>query len=98
MQARAIDGKQESIPFAVKNGVKQGCVLAPVLFGIIIAGIIQDAHKNCNLGVRVSYRYDGGIINLCRLKARTKVSYALISELLYADGGAIVCHSCLPNS
>ena len=93
MQARVIDGNQEFAPFEVKNGVKQGCVLAPVLFGIIIDAMIKDAFKNCNLGVRVRHRHDGGLFNPRRLKARTKVSYALIRELLYADDCALACLS-----
>ena len=60
----------------------RGCVLAPVQFGIIIAAMIKDAFKNCNLGVRVRY-----------LKARAKVSYALIRELLYADDCTLICLS-----
>lgn len=64
MQARVIDGNQETAPFEVKNGVKQGCVLAPVLLGIIIAAMIQDAYKNCNLGVGIRYRYNGGLFNM----------------------------------
>ena len=93
MQARVIDGNQESAPFEVKNGVKQGCVLAPVLFGKIIAAMIKDAFKNCNLGVRVRHRHDGGLFNPRRLKACTKVSYVLIRELLYADNCALACLS-----
>ena len=89
MQACVIDGNQESAPFEVKNGVKQGCVLAPVLFKIIIAAMIKDAFQNCYLGVRVRHRHDGGLFNPRRLKARTKVSYALIRELLYADDCAL---------
>ena len=93
MQARVIGGSQESAPFEVKNGVKQGCVLAPLLFGIIIAAMIKDTVKNCNLGVRVRHWHDGGLFNPRCLKARAKVSYALIRELLYADDCALACLS-----
>ena len=55
--------------------------------------MIKDAFKNCNLGVRVRYRNDGGLFNPRRLKARTKVSYVLICELLYADDCALACLS-----
>ena len=93
MQAHVIDGNQESTSFEVKNGVKQGCVWVPVLFGIIIASMIKEAFKNCDLGVRVRHRHDGGLFNPRRLKARTKVSYVLIRELLYADDCALACLS-----
>ena len=93
MQACVIEGSQESSPFEVKNGVKQGCVLAPVLFGIIIASMIKDAFKNCNLGVRVKYQHDGVLFKPRRLKAHTKLSYTLIHELLYASDCALTCLS-----
>ena len=53
----------------------------------------QDAFKNCNLGVRVRHRHDGGLFNPHHLKARTIVSYALIRELLYADNCTLACLS-----
>ena len=90
MQACVIDGNQESASFEVKHGVKQGCVLAPVLFAILIATMI---FKNCNLDVRVWHRHNGGLFNTRRLKARTKVSYVLIRELLYANDCALACLS-----
>ena len=78
MQASVIDGNQKSAPFAAKNGVKEVCLLSAVLFEIIITPVIQDAYKNCRMSVKTRYRYDSGLFKLRRLKARTKVSHALI--------------------
>ena len=98
MQVCVIDGSQESAPFKVKNGVKQGCVFAPVLFGISIAAMIKDTFKNCNLGVRVGYWHNGWLFNPCRLKTCTKVRYALIRELLYADDCTLAFLKKMPSS
>jgi len=32
--------------FPVKNGVKQGCVLAPTLFSIVFAAMLTNAFQN----------------------------------------------------
>ena len=41
----------------------------------------------------MTYRLDGSVFNLDRLKARTKVSRDLITELQYADDCALVAHT-----
>lgn len=93
MKARVVDSGTQSDHFPVENGVKQGCVMAPLLFGIVIAALIYDAYIDCNVGVEMDFRFDGGIFNLQRLKAKTKVSTQLIRELMFADDCAVVAHS-----
>ena len=44
-------------------------------------------------GVFAHTRSDGSLLNLKRLKGRTKVCKVLISELLFADDAALVSHS-----
>ena len=49
---------------------------------------------NCgSSGVMIRFRSDGGIFNLRRLKARTKVSLLLLRELLFADDCALIAHT-----
>ena len=43
-------------------------------------------------GIEISTRSDGGIFNLSRLKARTKVKHVKITELQYADDNATLTH------
>ncbi|WP_353804357.1 RNA-directed DNA polymerase, partial [Acinetobacter baumannii] len=45
-----------SSPFQVKSGVKQGCVLAPTLFGIFFSMLLQHAFRDCNEGVYIHTR------------------------------------------
>ena len=89
MKAGLVNGKEED-DF---NGVKQGCVLAPTLFSFLFSTMVLSAFKNTDPGIQISYRTDGGVSNLHPLRAKTKVTLALIRELLYADDCAIVAHS-----
>lgn len=45
MTARVTIGGQESEPFPVRTGVRQGCVLAPVLFNIILLCVTKLLHN-----------------------------------------------------
>lgn len=82
-----------SEPFPIKSGVKQGCVLAPTLFGIFFSLVLSSAFKTSEDGVYIHTRSDGKLFNLARLKAKTKVRKVLIRELLFADDAALVSHS-----
>ena len=68
--------------FHVTNGVKQGCVLAPVLFSLILSAMLMDAFSNGAVGVGVRYRTYGGLFNLRRLKAKTMVEVDTARDLL----------------
>lgn len=82
-----------SNPFDICNGVKQGCVLAPTLFGIFFALLLKHAFGTANEGVYLRTRSDGRLFNLSRLKAETKVRQAIIRDMLFADDAAISTHS-----
>ena len=43
MQARVQNDGEYSEPFPVTNGVKQGCVMAPTLFGMMFSTMLTDA-------------------------------------------------------
>ncbi|XP_063600380.1 uncharacterized protein LOC134776560 [Penaeus indicus] len=73
MQACVQDDGDYSAPFPVKNGVKQGCVLAPTLFSMIFSAMLTDAFHDGDIGVGIRYRTDGKLFNLRRLQAKTKV-------------------------
>ena len=79
--------------FQVQSGVKQGCVLAPTLFGIYFSVLLQCAFQNSMEGVYLRTRSDGKLFKIARLRAKTKTRSILIRELLFADDAALVCHS-----
>ena len=74
---------QLSGPFEVRVGVKQGCVLAPVLFNIYLAAVTLLCYNLIRQVDDITYRYrlDDGFLNLRRLQAQTKTRTDFISSL-----------------
>nr|KAG5686812.1 hypothetical protein BaRGS_032029 [Batillaria attramentaria] len=79
--------------FPVSSGVKQGCVLAPTLFGIFYSMLLQYAFDDCTEGIYIRTRADGKLFNIARLRAKTKVREFLIREMLFADDAALTSHT-----
>lgn len=84
---------EASEPFPMQSGVKQGCVLAPTLFGIFFSLLLNFAFRESTEGVHLHTRSDGKLFNLARLRAKTKVRTVLIRELLFADDAALSTHT-----
>lgn len=84
---------ERSEHFPVTCGVKQGCVLAPTLFALYFSVVVKETLNANTEGIRIRFRTDGGFFKLTRLKARTKVAYDLITELMYADDLCFVAES-----
>ena len=82
-----------SDPFDIQSGVKQGCVLAPTLFGIFFALLLKHAFGQNTEGIYLHSRSDGKLFNASRLKAKTKVRQVLIRDMLFADDAAIATHN-----
>lgn len=72
--------------FEVANGVRQGCVLAPLLFNIYITAILMIVDKELvDRGIHIRYRLDGGLFNLTRLRSAGSTKSRYVIELQYAD-------------
>ena len=82
-----------SDPFDIRSGVKQGCVLAPTLFGIFFSMLLKHAFGEATEGIYLHSRSDGKLFNVARLKAKTKVRNILIRDMLFADDAAVATHS-----
>ena len=87
MCAQVVMAGSQSSSFPVEVGVKQGCVLAPIIFNLPLVAITLVSHRDFLSSdcVGVEYRLDGGLFNLRHLQAKTKTSSAMISALQYAD-------------
>ena len=87
MCAQVVMAGSQSFCFPVEMGVKQSCVLAPIIFNLLLVAITLASH--CDLRssdcVGIEHRLEGGLFNLRRLQAKTKTSSAMTSALLYAD-------------
>nr|VZI36556.1 unnamed protein product [Spirometra erinaceieuropaei] len=68
MMARVTNNGVVSEAFAVANGVKQECVLAPTLFSFTFSAMLLDAYHNDRAGIRVAYRTDGQLFTQWRMQ------------------------------
>ena len=90
MQASVSVEGEASRAFQVSNGVKQGCVLAPTLFSIMFSGMLMIAFQDDIDSIAVDWRTDGGgLFNLARLRAETKVHHDFVRDFLFADDCAL---------
>lgn len=82
-------------PFEYRSGVKQGCKLAPTLYGIYAAVLLLLAYENIGhqFSIKIRFRYDGDLFDLKRLRAKTKIFLDFIREAQYADDIAIFSDS-----
>ena len=76
MSAHVVQGGEMSKNFSVNTGVKQGCVLAPVIFNLFLVAVTLVFRHNISAadGVRIKYRLYGSLFNIRRLQAMTKVT------------------------
>ena len=88
MCATVQEDGQHSDPFAVTNGVKQGCVLAPTLFSMVFSAMLSDAFRDGDIGLDFRYRTNK-LFNPCRMEAKTKVSEDTARDFLFADDCAL---------
>ena len=81
MRADVVMADSQSSRFPVDVGVKQGCVLALIIFNLLIVAITLVSYRDLQPleCVEFEHRLDGGLFNLRRLQANTKTSSALIS-------------------
>ena len=59
--------------------------MAPTLFSIMFSVMLADAFQDVDAGFPIRYRFDGKLLNLRRLQAKSKVQTDVVDKLLYAD-------------
>ena len=93
MCAQVVMTGSQSSSYPVEVGVKQGCVLAPIIFNMLLVAIALVSHRDLQSSdfVGIEYRLDGGLFNLRCLQAKTKTSSIVISAHQYADDAAFPC-------
>ena len=90
MCAQVVMAGSQSSSFPVEVGMKQGCLLAPIIFNLLLVAITLVFNRDLQSSdcVEIEYRLDGGLFNLRCLQAKTKTSSAMISALQCADDAA----------
>ncbi|VDM00817.1 unnamed protein product [Schistocephalus solidus] len=83
MMARITDNGTPYEAFAVTNGVKHGCVLAPTLFSRMLPVILMDAYHDGRPESSIAYRTDGHFLNIRRMQPQC-VSTATVHDLSFA--------------
>lgn len=93
MQCVVSYGRQNSVPFAIQSGVKQGWVLEPTLFGIFFSMLLSFQFRGFEECVNLHIRSNGKLFNLAQLRAKTKMSTVFIREVLSADDASLATHT-----
>nr|VZI45087.1 unnamed protein product [Spirometra erinaceieuropaei] len=89
LMARVTNNGAVSEAFAVTNGEKQVCVLAPTLFSLMFSAMLMDSYRDEHPGIRIAYRTDGHLLNQRRMHFQSRVSTTTVHELLFADDCAL---------
>ncbi|XP_073965599.1 uncharacterized protein [Choristoneura fumiferana] len=92
MEATVLHNGDTSAPFAVRRGVRQGCVLAPTLFGIFFSVLLKVAFGEEQQGIHLHTRSDGRLYNISLLKSKRRREDLFVDSLLFADDAVFIAH------
>ena len=90
MVASVVVGGEQAPSFQVRNGLRQGCTIAPTLFTLYFELVIRCWLSHCDTaGIEVLYKIGGKLVGE---RIRRSSSF-VISECLFADDAALICSS-----
>ncbi|BHF78784.1 hypothetical protein SprV_0602189900 [Sparganum proliferum] len=89
MMARVTDNGAVSEACEVTNGVKQGCVLTPILFSLMFSAMLMDAYRDERSETRIANRTHGHLLNRRRMHFQSRVYTITVHELPFADDCAL---------
>ena len=73
MMVNVSNGGKVSDTFAITNGVKQWCVLAPTLFSIFLSAMLEEAFKDMGDGVYIQSHQNTDTVAHFRAKAKLQI-------------------------
>ena len=60
-----------------------------MLFSLMLSAMLTDTFADIDIGIGITYRTDGSVFNLRRLKVKTKADTSTINDFLCADDCAL---------
>ena len=88
MQAEVRIGSELSDSFEVKNGLRQGCTLAPTLFNLFFSAVVKCWQVSCpEAGVDVLFSHGRKLVG--DRTAKSRLSSVRITESQFADDVAL---------
>ena len=82
MMVNVRNGGEVSDIFAITNGVKQGCVLAPTFF-IFLSAMLEEAFRDMGDGIYIQSRQNADLFIVAHFRPKTKNTNILVRELLF---------------
>ena len=73
MMVNVRNGGEVSDTFAITNGVKQGCVLAPTLFSIFLSAMLEEAFKDMGAGIYIQSRQNADLFTVVHFKTKPQI-------------------------
>ena len=52
---------------------------------MMFSAMLTDVYRECDNGIPIRYRFDGKLLNIRRLQAKSKVQTEMLDEFLFAD-------------
>ena len=83
MQANVTMSRSVSSDFLLSNGVEQGYGLAPTLFSLYLAVMLEVDFNDIQEGVYIRTRKEADLFNAAHFKSKTKAATKLVNDLLF---------------
>ena len=83
MMVNVGNGGEVSDTFALTNGVKQRCVLAPTIFSIFLSTMLEEAFRDMGDGVYIQSRHNADLFTVSHFRAKTKTTNILVRERFF---------------
>ena len=80
MMVNVRNGGEVSDTFAITNGVKQGCVLAPTLFSIFLSAMLEEAIKDMRDGIYIQSRQNADLFTVAHFSTSVMALRVIFSN------------------
>ena len=102
MEASVLAPGGETEPIQVRNGLRQGCIMAPVLFNLYLTLVVVRWRSvlrgiDPGIGVDVRFKIDGKLFLSSARRSVGVLDATLVSDVEYADDAAFVTHNREPS-